>query len=464
MVEIVASPMGTVPTASTVDTQRERRQEILWALFRVLDEAGVPYCLLRGYQGFPAAEAKDIDLLVAAEWLPHRLAALLSERREQIGAEVVQWNAANYVVLAALTPGSPVFIHLDLATELQRAGRCFYRGAEVLVTRRRYEGWWAPAVPVEFAYYLAEKLIKERLLAEDGERLSRIYHQAPEECAAEVRRLWSPAAARIMLAAAESASWEAVRGRMLELRADLLDRAPRSDSRVLGRLGEQWRRAKRWLRPTEGLHVVLLGPDGVGKSSVIEAVRRELAPAFGGPAFYDAFAPSLVPQRAADLHVRAEQGPHALPPRGLTASLAKGVYWTLFYSLGYYATIYPALARTSLAINHRYLVDALVDQRRYRYSGPRWLLAFAWRLARKPDLLILLDAPAEVIQRRKSEVAFEETARQQAAYRAIVEPLANGRIVDASRPLGEVVAEVEELILGYMARRAARRFDLEAAR
>ena len=72
-------------------------------------------------------------------------------------------------------------------------------------------------------------------------------------------------------------------------------------------------------------------------------------------------------------------------------------------------------------------------------------------------MVILLDAPAEVIQARKCEVPLEETRRQREAYRSLVEAMPNGVIVDAARPIEQVTAEVNRLIHRYLTTRVARR-------
>jgi thymidylate kinase len=105
-----------------------------------------------------------------------------------------------------------------------------------------------------------------------------------------------------------------------------------------------------------------------------------------------------------------------------------------------------------------------VDPNRYRYGGPAWLLRLICRFVPKSDLVILLDAPAEVIQARKQEVPPEETRRQLNAYRALVAGMHNGHVVDAALPIRQVVAAVEDVILGCLARRAARQLGLEAGR
>lgn len=459
MVEVRAA--DAVPVVAGSRSESPER-DILWALFGALDAAGVPYCVVRGYQGELADPDRDVDCLLPKDALPRRLAALLHEQSSEIGAELVQWHDPHYLILAATGPdGTPRFVRLDCATDLERAGRRFYDGAEVLAKRRDYRTWWAPAAAVEFAWYAVERVIKGAVRPADVPRLDQVFHEDPDGAAREVERLWGAECARRVVAAATSGDWSGVMAEIPSLRAEVLRRATRHRPlrTAVNRTGAVLGRARRWLHPTGGLHVVLVGPDGVGKSSVIDRVRRDLAPAFGDRQYFDTFAPSILGNRSQA--VLDAHGPHALPPRSLPASVLKGLYWAVFYSLGYFATIYPALARSALAINHRYLIDAIVDPRRYRYAGPRWLLDLAWRLAHKPDLVILLDAPPEVVQARKQEVTFAETARQRDAFHAFVAPLPYGHVVDATQPLAAVVTDVDRIILRHLAGRVARRFGLD---
>ena len=90
---------------------------------------------------------------------------------------------------------------------------------------------------------------------------------------------------------------------------------------------------------------------------------------------------------------------------------------------------------------------------------PEWLLRLICRLAPNPDVVILLDAPAETLHARKQEVPLEETARQLDAYRALVEPLRNGYVADASRPREAVASNVCDILLHHLTTRTARRLD-----
>ena len=156
------------------------------------------------------------------------------------------------------------------------------------------------------------------------------------------------------------------------LRGELLRR------RALGhplRLFRNWSsgslaRVRRWLRPEHGLSIVLLGPDGAGKSSLAKAVGRTWAPAFFRTN-HRSFPPALLNRDPGGTCTT----PHEVRPRSSVASAIRALlYWFVYYGPGYFVTIRPALARFTLVLFDRHLVDALVDPKRYRYTGPSWLL------------------------------------------------------------------------------------------
>ena len=113
----------------------------------------------------------------------------------------------------------------------------------------------------------------------------------------------------------------------------------------------------------------------------------------------------------------------------------------------------------------------LVDPRRYRYGGAMWLARWVGKIIPKPDLWILLDAPAEVLQKRKQEVPPEETARQRRAYLCISHDLKGVRtmadeviVMRAGRVVEQgAAAEVfENPKQAYTRALIAAAFDIEA--
>ena len=72
------------------------------------------------------------------------------------------------------------------------------------------------------------------------------------------------------------------------------------------------------------------------------------------------------------------------------------------------------------------------------------------RLYPKPDLFILLEAPPEELFRRKPEASVEYLRDRQEQYLRMGRTLPAFRIVDATQPLDDVVAEVESLIASHI--------------
>jgi thymidylate kinase len=143
--------------------------------------------------------------------------------------------------------------------------------------------------------------------------------------------------------------------------------------------------------------------------------------------------------------------------------VAKVFFLISDYWLGYLLQVLPLMQRSKLVIFDRYLYDLLVDSKRVRYGGPLWMLRAVARLIPHPDLLILLDAPPEVLWERKQEVPFEEVMRQREGYRKVAATLPFAKVVNAAQPLENVIRDVNGAIVEFYAERTARRLGLDAS-
>lgn len=149
--------------------------------------------------------------------------------------------------------------------------------------------------------------------------------------------------------------------------------------------------------------------------------------------------------------------PHDKPERGTLSSLAKLGFLVLEWIFGFWQYVLRPRAKGQLVIFDRHYVDLLVDPRRYRYGAPLWAARLIGTLIPKPDLFILLDLPAEVARSRKPEVSLDEARRLRKRYLDLPRILPNAHVVNAARPLDEVVAEVEEIILTAQQKRTTAR-------
>lgn len=199
------------------------------------------------------------------------------------------------------------------------------------------------------------------------------------------------------------------------------------------------------------MKIIILGSDGAGKSSVIRGLINRFDHR-GLVVKMRHLKPRLVMSRRGD-GVTIVVDPHGKPPRSAFTSTVKILIWLMEE---WFAHLFQD-QKDTLLICDRYYHDLLVDPKRYRYGGPAWAAKCIGELMPQPDLWVLLDAPAEVLQARKREVPREESARQREAYRAFIRTQDNSVMVDAAQPMDQVIAEAYQVIEKQLTAGLARR-------
>src|SRR4029079_4938942 len=221
---------------------------------------------------------------------------------------------------------------------------------------------------------------------DEGRRLTTLFWSEPDRCRRQLERFWTSTDSELLRSAAESDHWSHAMKRAAHLRRRLLLgaalRQPVNMFRAAASAGHGSR------RQPYGIHAVFLGPDGVGKSTLIDALSSEIRPLFSGAVVLPS-APAALPGSGRG---RPLNQPHALPERPAYQSFAKAIFWLGYYWFEHLWFVRRALRDDKLVISHRSLVDALVDARRYRYGGPPWLLRGILRVLPGPDLVLVLDA------------------------------------------------------------------------
>jgi len=207
-----------------------------------------------------------------------------------------------------------------------------------------------------------------------------------------------------------------------------------------------WLLLLRYLYPP-GLMLVFLGPDGVGKTTVIEKLKE--SPLFEKKQQYYLLPGFLSRYRQADSGPRVvNTDPHGRPPRNKLFSMVKQFVWLAEYILGYYFIVKKDLFHNKLVLFDRYYYDMLVDKKRYRYNGPDWLLKLCSKLVPAPDLLIVLTAPVEVIYERKQEVCISEIKTQVNLYTQL--NFHNKNIVRTHASINNIIDTLESIALSSM--------------
>jgi thymidylate kinase len=445
-------------------SEQQEISQLVTAVFRAWQRAGVDYLVLRNYECLPHSTTNDIDVLVDPCQLRQAEQALLGAAAET-GFRLL--NRVEFATLAFFFSSrqSNAQTHFDLFTALKWRGFEFVACQEFLGRRVRRDLFFIPHPADEAATSLLASFIftgkvKEKYKA----TISAGFRAEPAATRELLARTYGRARAEFLAAAGAQEKWADIEAAVGSLRRALilrqLTRRPWQTIRSL--LVDARRLAGRALRPP-GVTLVLCGADGSGKSTAAAAVMEELSGTFS-PAkvrHYHWKPPLFSTKR------RAARGPatdpHGRPPRNPLASLCYfGFHWLEFF-LGSRLRFRPITFRGGLVLVDRFYYDFFVDQRRYRLRVPQFVVRLGYFTIQKPDLVVLLDAPAEVLQSRKQEVALAETERQRTAYLKLVHSLKNGRVVDASQPPEKVGANISRAVLDFMADRARKRWGASHA-
>jgi len=419
------------------------------------------YCILSGYDQFPRSFETDIDFMVdAADF--DRIPSIIQELGQETGTRLflsVQHEvSARAFFLVSQSGPELAAVQPDSTADYRHFGGLWLHADELLASRRWHaNGFWIPAPAHEFIYYLIKRLNKSDLTAQHGLKLQRLYAEDPQGSDQLLARFWSGEKYRALSSMAASGDWTDLQSNLRSYRDELRSNASESFLQKLGSAGDRFSNfADRVLRPT-GAWIAFMGPDGCGKSSVIDAVTDQFAPIFNKVDRYH-MRPSVITKKGGSKGSVTD--PHGQAPRGMLASIAKIFFLAADYFTGYLLRIRPALIRTRLVIFDRYIYDRLVDSKRVRYGGPAWMLRLLARMVPAPELVILLDAPPEVLWSRKQEVTFDEVVRQRNDYLSLVKVLPSAVVIDASQPLPDVVRDAEGAVINHFAHRTATRLKL----
>lgn len=188
--------------------------------------------------------------------------------------------------------------------------------------------------------------------------------------------------------------------------------------------------------------IAILGMDGSGKSTVIEGIRVKWE-SMGLKVTFPHWRPECIKPGKSD---GPETNPHGQKPRGLCASFAKLVFLLLDWTIGFRFKLADKRARGWFVIFDRCYQDLLVDPIRYRYGAPLWLANWFSRIIPQPDVIILLDAPAEVLHARKPETTLAMASTLRDGYLQLVRNHPQSHVVNCDRPIQIVVDEVISII------------------
>lgn len=424
--------------------------------FTLLEQKGIPYAVLSNYFAYPEEIHSDVDFVVPE---PHRLSipSLVQSLCRESDAHLLQiseyHNTTAFSCFVATLKGVvPIHLRFDVCSDDHRRDKLILPWQFMLEGRRRYaEGFFVPAPEKSLLHYLLKRVEKRSLQQSQLAALYKWFQDAPEESQQILRRYWPTDYGQILGCILDQVPPQAESLDAWSRNVQLRDARQTVYARAAQYMKEIRRKVRRVRQPL-GFLVAFLGPDGCGKSTALVGVTAALHPAFAHTAEYH-----LLVKHRGRKEIDTSR-PHAKKPRSPVTSMAKALFWFLDLWLGYWTKLRPKMVRSTLIIFDRYVHDLQVDRTRYRYSGPEGWPRLLSALSPQPHLWILLDAPPEVLWRRKPELTQEESARQLDAYRRLLAAKPNARVIDACQPPEQVVADVCSEVFRRLEARTAERY------
>jgi thymidylate kinase len=402
-----------------------RAHPVLRRLFALLEERQLSWLLLRPPSNL-AAPRGDLDILVASEH-----AEALREVAEAVGFVALPgWEAPPNLLLFHYDRSSNRWLVLDVVTSVlptPPGGRLLSDLTREVLRDRALRG--AVALPSEedaFWLLLVHCLLDKGAVAPRHRR--RLMRLAPRAVHSAVGRTVASAVDCSPMELADAVfcgRWQVVESLRPRLAAGLRRRVP-IPGRMRALAARLLAAARRpLLMPRRrGVSVALIGPNGVGKSTVAAGLQRRFP--LESRVIYMGLWKGADGAGASRAALECVARPLRVWRRHLLAQLHR--------------------ARGRLIIFDRYVYDAELPARpplRALKRPYNWLLAHA---VPPPDVVVLLDVPGRVAYGRKQENPARELDSERCTYRGLASRLPNLELVDASQSADAVVADVTAVV------------------
>lgn len=434
-------------------------------IFATLNEAGLPYALLRGEHELEHRQPlQEIDLLVEPQSLG-RFAALLA----QWGfVALPNWGYKPHHFFVAFAAESNTWLKFDVVTELcyGKPYRLYRIDLAAQCLRQRTSGRMIAGLAPEHEFFtlLLHRLLDKACFTETAtSRLQALFRQVQSDAGRQqnlhtlIARYLAPALTLDKLTLAlERGDWDYLLNQRRKLERHFYQKSP---------LAYELRRFGRWLllksRPLlfalrrRGITIALLAADGAGKSTLAQALAGD--PILKARLIYmggNTQARTVGLPTTAWLMERMQMHNGTL---SRTHPLRVATFLNKLAETRYRALVGRLLRlQGRIVVFDRYFYDAWLKPRsRSLWKRLRRLL-FEGGFP-QPDLVIFLDAPGTVLYARKGEHSPEWLQQQRQRYLSLRHRLPNMIIVDATQAAEDVAREVKSLIWSFYRFRITRR-------
>jgi len=438
--------------------------QLLNPFFENLNNINLSYCVTGNYASLPEFTSHDVDIWVEdIETIRKVLYRTAYQQNFKVHLIYRTGSGLCNIFHRFEEDASISLIRLDLVTELNwRSVFSLIPGKIVGEDRRLFKNFYVCDPSVEAASKLLYCLIREGKIRDKykeiifSRRKFPFFFKILKQAVGEQSATW-------LLNQIDSKKWDEIDGRVNWLRIQVIKQNILNFDikRIQIGINALFFYVKRFINPV-GFFGAFVGPDGCGKSTLCERIPQVLSAGFmreEAKTFY--WRPMLLPRIQKLLSfglikARREEftgsGQHHSPPDGYFLSVFKFFYYYfdfLFGSLKFYSF----RAKGGVVLFDRYYHDFFVYPERFRLKLPGWFFRIFMPIIPHPDIIFYLDVSPKSLINRKEEVSLEELMRHVSSYRELVSSLPNTYMIDADKPLVNVVNEISKIILDCMSQR-----------
>ena len=448
--------------------------QLLSNIFKTLNDFGLDYCVQNNYQSMPQEIPSDIDIFYrnATE---KDLDTLISNIALLCDLKVVQKTTMGYwgfvYMLNKVTPEIGFQLQLDFQREFSPPNfPNIYDGDSFLNNKQKFKSFFIPQPSDEIKFTLIRRIIKKDFDQIRLDYICQLYDSAPDDCNYKLLEIFPKKIYELVLQMINNKDIAIFNSNKKTFYnyVNSESKANATFSKKIKQLkfNVKYQFSSRIINPM-GLTIAFISPDGGGKSTIIEAITSTCKGCFHGieniyfrPRFFKnlgSYKP-INPQGEAS----SNPDPHAVKPNGILKSFARYFFYNLDFLLGYFFRIYPLKIKRRLVIFDRYYYDYYVDLKRYQFNLPKFLPRLFSFMIPQPDLVFVLDAPADVIYSRKQELSITEIERQRTIFKKTAKQLKNTHLINTNQPINEVINKVTKIIIEKKVKQTAKKIRIES--
>ena len=384
---------------------------IINEIFNSFNNKGIPYCVLRNYERYPEEMGGDMDILVLPEFA-EKIDAAVQKIADDVGGRVWDYCGEKDAsrmprAIFRIEKGEKIeVVRLDFLFKIEQFGFEYIDVSFAIENRRSFKNFFVPDKETEFLHILIHGMFQWEALYQDryAKKLREFLEEGGGIPKEQIRRLLTSFPASSIIKGLEEKRTDRIFTHRQINKFLFFAKNGLLFKRVIPYFLRKLKKILKTFR-FSGNFVVILGPDGVGKSTTAVLVN-ELLNAFGltSSHLHLGFRPVFLPQRQ-----KFGLGEPKIKNKASVRDVLRYCYHFLDYWLAYYFRIRPRLVKKETIIAERYFYDYILHPSR---KGPNVNKKLAWWTFRlfmpKPTACVLLTNDPEEILKRRQELTKEE--------------------------------------------------------